>query len=124
MFRKKMVFDYDKLPLEKRKKEVETIMSMKSHEDKVPIIVQAKSESKLVLTGKSKYLISSNETVNTFMYELRKRLSLPSQKALFIFINDNIPVPTQSKLGDIYSKYKDEDGFLKIAFSEEHTYGC
>ena len=120
MVSKKMIFEYDKVPLEKRKKEVETIMA--SHPDRIPIIVQPKPDSKLVWEGKNKFLVPSTHTVGLFTLKLRERMNLEPEKAIFLFIN-NTTLSMGSPIGDIYKKFKDEDGFLKIAVSEESVFG-
>ena len=121
MGEKKFEFEYDKVtPLEKRQKEIETIRE--KHPDKIPIIAEAKPGSILSIT-KKKFLVPADLTVGSFMFELRKRMNLGPEAALFIFINNNIIPPTGSLLGDIYKKFKDIDGFLKITFCEENVFG-
>jgi len=52
------------------------------------------------------------------MWIIRKRIQLPSEKAIFLFVNKTIP-QSSSTMGQIYNNFKDEDGFLYIAFSGE-----
>jgi len=121
MGEKKFEFEYDKVtPLEKRQKEVETIRE--KHPDKIPIIVEAKPSSKLSIS-KKKFLVPEDLTVGSFMFQLRKRMSLGPEAALFIFINNNVIPPSGSLLGEVYKKHKDVDGFLKITFCEENVFG-
>jgi GABA(A) receptor-associated protein len=117
MVEKKFVFQYDK---EKRIKEVETVKE--KHPDCIAIIAEEKPGSKLFIT-KKKFIVSSNLSVGGFMFALRKRMNLEPEAALFIFINNNISPPTGSILGEIYTKHKDVDGFLKITFCEENVFG-
>lgn len=117
---KKIVFEYDKVPLEKRKKEVETIME--KHPDRIPVIVQPKPDSKLIWEGKSKFLVPGTHTVGLFTLKLRERMNLEAEKAIFLFVN-NTSLSMGSAIGDIYKKHKEEDGFLKIAISEESVFG-
>lgn len=56
------------------------------------------------------------------MYVIRKRIKLPSEKAIFIFINDILP-PTAALMSTIYEEHKDEDGFLYVLYSGENTFG-
>ena len=56
------------------------------------------------------------------MYVIRKRLRLPSEKAIFIFIGGVIP-PSSQLLADVYEFYRDYDGFLYITYSTENTFG-
>jgi GABA(A) receptor-associated protein len=120
---KKFEFDYDKnVSLEKRTEEAETCM--KKNPDKIPIIVQKSNNSKLVLpeTFKSKFCVSRERTVVEFIVDLRKRLSLTPEQAIFLFVN-NTSLTASMPLGEVYEKYKDTDKFLKIIMSEENTFG-
>jgi hypothetical protein len=117
---KKMTFEYDKIPLEKRKKEVETIME--KNPNFVPIIIQPKPDSKLVLEDKYKFLVPETHTIGLLTLKIRNRMNLDPEQAIFLFIN-NSTLSMGHTIGDIYRKYKDEDGFLKIAVSEESVFG-
>ena len=61
-------------------------------------------------------------TVGQFVYVIRKRIKLPSEKAIFIFVNDILP-PTAALISTIYEEHKDEDGFLYFLYSGENTFG-
>ena len=61
-------------------------------------------------------------SVGQFVYVIRKRIKLPSEKAIFIFINDILP-PTAALMSTIYEEHKDEDGFLYVLYSGENTFG-
>lgn len=61
-------------------------------------------------------------TVGHFVYVIRKRIKLPSEKAIFIFVNDILP-PTAALISTIYEEHKDEDGFLYVLYSGENTFG-
>lgn len=120
---KKIVFEYDfQRSLEKRKEEVETILA--KHPNKIPIIIQKSPYSKLSPPNKFKFLVPQEQTVGSFMYELRKRMNLTPEQALFLFLNSNNLIPsTGLTLLELYNIHKDEDGFLKLLFSEENTFG-
>ena len=61
-------------------------------------------------------------TVGQFVYVIRKRIKLTSEKAIFIFVNDILP-PTAALISTIYEEHKDEDGFLYVLYSGENTFG-
>jgi len=71
---------------------------------------------------KNKYLVNIHLTFGQFIYVIRKRIKIPQDKALFLFINGFIPSSSQI-LGDIYPFHKDQDGFLYITYSYENTFG-
>ena len=58
-----------------------------------------------------------------FVYVIRKRIELPPEKAIFIFVNNQMP-PTASLMSTIYEEQKDKDGFLYISYSGENTFGA
>ena len=46
-----------------------------------------------------------------FVYVIRKRISIPSDKAIFIFVNNTLP-PTAALMSAVYEQHRDEDGFM------------
>jgi GABA(A) receptor-associated protein len=44
------------------------------------------------------------------------------EEAIYLFVNERI-LPVSKILGEIYEKYKDEDGFLYIKYDSEATFG-
>ena len=60
--------------------------------------------------------------MNQFIYVVRKRLKLSSEKALFVFINDKL-MPNSRTLYEIYQEEKEEDDFLYMNYASENTFG-
>ena len=89
---------------------------------RIPIICEKNKKSKLLDIDKKKYLIPIDFTVGQFMYVIRKRLLLPPDKAIFIFINGTIP-STSSTMIHVYDMNKDSDGFLYITYDDENVFG-
>ena len=101
----------------------ESTRIMKKYPDRVPIIVERdNNEKEIERINKNKYLAPASLTVGQFVYVIRKRLVLPPEKAIFLFINNVLP-PTASLLGTIYDEHKDSDHFLYIKYSGENTFG-
>ena len=71
---------------------------------------------------KNKYLVPADLSVSQFMHVIRKRIKLPSEKAIFIFVNNTIP-PTAALMSVLYQEQKDEDGFMYVTYSGENTFG-
>uniref|UniRef100_A0A8C9Y9H2 Gamma-aminobutyric acid receptor-associated protein-like 2 n=1 Tax=Sander lucioperca TaxID=283035 RepID=A0A8C9Y9H2_SANLU len=90
--------------------------------DRVPVIVEKVSGSQIVDIDKRKYLVPSDITVAQFMWIIRKRIQLPSEKAIFLFVDKTVP-QSSITMGQLYEKEKDEDGFLYVAYSGENTFG-
>ena len=49
------------------------------------------SGSQIVDIDKRKYLVPSDITVAQFMWIIRKRIQLPSEKAIFLFVDKTVP---------------------------------
>ena len=90
--------------------------------DRVPVIVEKSSSSKLTEIDKKKYLVPSDLTIGQFVYIIRKRIKLPPEQAIFIFIKGKLP-PTSALISSIYAENKDKDGFLYINYAGENTFG-
>ena len=96
---------------------------MEKYPDRLPIIVaRAKNCHDIPRINKRKYLVPNCLTVGQFLYVIRKKIVLPSEKALFLFIDGMIP-PTAKSLGEIYDEHKDSDGFLYVTYDGENTFG-
>nr|UIF28056.1 green fluorescent protein [Cloning vector pCaExp-Arg] len=110
----------DEHPFEKRQAEAARIAQR--FKDRVPVICEKVENSDIPEIDKRKYLVPVDLTVGQFVYVIRKRIKLPSEKAIFIFVNDILP-PTAALISTIYEEHKDEDGFLYVLYSGENTFG-
>ena len=106
---------------EKRLNESERIRN--KFPDKVPIIVEKSDHSFLPELKKRKYLMPNDVELGQFIYLLRKNIQLDSSQAIFLFVNNSTIPTTSEKLGNIYEKYHDKDGFLYITYAAENTFG-
>lgn len=107
----------DKYSLEERKKE--SLKILRKYQRRIPIIV--KLGPNMVL-DKYKYIVPKELTIGQFIYVLRKRMKLPPEKAMFIFINGTLPL-TSAFIESIYNKHMEEDGFLYFHLCGENTFG-
>lgn len=107
-------------PFEKRKAESERISQ--KFQNRIPVICEKAEKSDIPEIDKRKYLVPADLTVGQFVYVIRKRIMLPPEKAIFIFVNDTLP-PTAALMSAIYQDHKDKDGFLYVTYSGENTFG-
>lgn len=105
---------------EKRRSESSRVL--KKYPDRIPVIVENGKSSCLPMLDKRKYLVPDDMTLGQFMYIIRKRLTLPSDKAMFIFFGRKLPVVSNT-MGTIYNSNKDEDLFLYCTINAESTFG-
>ena len=95
-----------------------------NYPDRVPIICERANTrgNDCPDIDKNKFLVPKDLTVGQFIYVIRKRLRLPSEKAIFIFVGGIIP-PSSYLIADVYEFYKDNDGFLYITYAFENVFG-
>ena len=97
---------------------------LENYPDRVPLIIQpSKSDRASYPIDKSKYITPRDLTLMQLQQIIRKRIRFPSEKALFMFINNRM-YPITSPIGTIYDENKDPDGFLYITYCQENTFGA
>jgi len=106
-------------PFEKRLNESKRILE--KYPDRVPVICE-RITNNVPQVDRKKYLCPGDLSLANFMYVIRKRMNLSSEKALYLFINNKL-VPCSQLLGSIYEAEKNEDGFLYINYAGESTFG-
>ncbi len=75
---------------------------------------------------KTKYLVKRELTVDKFIAVIRNKLELEINDALFMFVYNKegkTALITSMNFGDLYDKYKDEDGFLYMMYTNEKVWG-
>lgn len=112
------VNEFKKSSIEKRKEESAKILT--KYPGRLPVIIASLNISFKLETYK--YLVPADITLSQFMFIIRKRCNVPSEKGLFIFINNTLPIHSQM-MSEIYNKNKESDGFLYMTISEENTFG-
>jgi len=108
-------------PFDKRSAEAARIRE--KYPDRIPVICEKDPRSDIPPVDKRKYLIPMDLTVGQFVYVIRKRISIPSDKAIFIFVNNTLP-PTAALMSAVYEQHRDEDGFMYMMYSGENTFGA
>mmetsp|Transcript_3271 Transcript_3271/g.3601 ORF Transcript_3271/g.3601 Transcript_3271/m.3601 type:complete len:124 (-) Transcript_3271:149-520(-) len=108
-------------PEDERRKQAEKIRE--KNPDKIPIICEKHAKSKLEDLDKNKYLVTDKYKVYQFIHLLRKRINLKQEEALYLFVNGRTLLKSDSKMSEVYERYKDSDGFLYIEFCEYSSFG-
>lgn len=90
--------------------------------DRIPVIVQNTRVSNLPLIDKNKFLVPKSLTIGQFIFVIRRRIIIPPEKAMFLFINNSLPL-TSSFISEVYANHRDTDGFLYCFISGENTFG-
>lgn len=96
---------------------------MKRYPNKIPVIVEkSKQAVDIPDIDRTKFLCPDDLSVGQFIYVIRKRMTIPPEKALFVFVNNTLPMASQI-MRDLYNTHKDVDGFLYMIYAGENTFG-
>lgn len=104
----------------------------RDYPDKIPIICEKHKASSMPDLEKTKfvcsphnfrYLIPKDLSVTQLLYIIRKRVSLPKEQSLFLFVNGKELLKGDTLVAQVYDKHKDGDGFLYIAYANENVLG-
>lgn len=99
------------------KKEVDLIKE--KYPEYIPILVRSKN---IGLT-QYKYLVNGEVTISQFMSIIKKKITLKSYEAMFLFINNTIPQGS-CLLNEMYKLHKDNEiDMLIITVCKENTFG-
>lgn len=90
--------------------------------ERVPVILSAGKRSDKLPIKRFKYLIPRELNLAKFVSEVRRHSELSAEESLFIFVDDFMPAMCNT-MGELYSQYKDPDGFLYISCHKENTFG-
>lgn len=104
---------------DQRKAEADRILQ--KYPDRIPIIVEPSNGCNIEI-DKKKYLVPRDLSMGQFLFVIRKRLKLPAEKALFVFVGSSVP-SSSTMLSLLHDQFADNDGFLKTTFSEENVFG-
>ena len=94
--------------------------------DKIPVICEKDPSCTLEALVKTKYLIKRTITINQFKRTLLKKFKVESLEALFLFVTNKtqkVAVIGDVSFGEVYDKYKDDDGFLYLIYTNEKIWG-
>ena len=107
--------------LEERKQEYQKVVQ--EHPGKIGIICEKAPKSPIEEIKKTKYLVGEEIKLGQFSEIIRKKIKMEKQSAIFLLANGKISLTGDETMSDIYKKYKDEDGFLYIAYASEEVWG-
>ncbi|XP_059378331.1 microtubule-associated proteins 1A/1B light chain 3C-like [Carassius carassius] len=105
-----------------RKDEVCTIRS--KFPNKLPVIVERYlREKKLSLLDKTKFLVPHELTLGQFLSLLRSKIELEASQALYLLISGKNVSCLSASMGEVYSQFRDPDGFLYITYASQDMFG-
>lgn len=96
---------------------------LQKYPDKVPIILKRGNEKDgLPEIDKKKFLVPGELMISQFIYTIRKRIQLQSDKALYLFFGNQL-MSSHMMISDVYKIHKDRDGILYATYCAENTFG-
>ena len=112
----------DEVSFEQRLEEGSRVLN--KYPDRVPIICEKckTAPNDCPDIDKKKYLVPRELNMGQFLYVIRKRLRLPPEKAILVFVGNSI-VPSTAFMNDVYLSHKDPDKFLYITYALENVFG-
>ena len=105
---------------EQRKLESQSILSR--YPGHVPVIVDKDPKCNLPDIERQKFLVPSDLSNGHFVFVVRMRINLTPEESIFLFINKKLPTQN-STMGQLYTDYKDEDGFMYCVYSSDTSFG-
>jgi len=118
----------EKYSFEERYAEADRIL--KKYPDRIPVICEQEFDT-ASQDIKKKYLVPRSMKISQFCFIIRRRMSLPAEKALFmsiVFENSDgtmgtVLAPTAHMMEHLHSQYRDRDKFMYIKCSTENVFG-
>ena len=96
----------------------------RKYPDRIPIICETDPNDKtLELLKHTKYLIPKSLTIGQFIHVIRKKLHIPSDKAIYLLVGERVIPPTSASLHIIYDKYREKSGLLFMLVCSESFFG-
>uniref|UniRef100_A0A2H6N7M9 Microtubule-associated proteins 1A/1B light chain 3C n=1 Tax=Micrurus carvalhoi TaxID=3147026 RepID=A0A2H6N7M9_9SAUR len=88
------------------------------------ILERYSKEKMLPALNKVKFLVPRDFTMGQFVAIIRNRMGLRSTQAFYFLVDGNHSLVNMSAtMGDVYTMYKDEDGFLYITYASQEMFG-
>lgn len=109
------------IPYEQRHQETKKIIE--KYPDRIPCIVENAKNCSLPKQDKKKFLVPKDLTMGQLLYIIRRKFKLAPTKAVFIFVNGVLLVPSSTIINSVYCSNKNEDEFLYLVISDENTFG-
>lgn len=103
------------------KRENESRRVRERYPGRIPVICEVKD--KKITIDKVKYLVPNSITIGQFLFQIRKRINILPDAALYLFTEKNTLPPISAILSQLYRDYANCDGFLYFHVGLESTFG-
>lgn len=97
---------------------------LRKYPHRIPVVCERDNRCQNVSTdNKKKFLVPLDMRLGEFLLVIRRRIKLSPERAIFMYIGDNHLVCSSNTFGYTYERYKNDDGFLYLAYSGESVFG-
>jgi GABA(A) receptor-associated protein len=101
----------------------ETLEIRKKYPNQLPIMCEKNLKDRHAPDiSRRKYLVARDLTIGQFIFIIRKKIKLNAEAAIYLCIGNSIPSSAE-RMGDLYEKNADEDGYLYVTYTMENTFG-
>ncbi|KAM3825090.1 uncharacterized protein M6D78_016445 isoform 1-T1 [Vipera latastei] len=92
---------------------------------KLPVILERYAKEKILpALNKVKFLVPQDFTMGQFVAIIRNRMGLRSTQAFYFLVDGNHSLVNMSAaMTEVYTAYKDEDGFLYMTYASQEMFG-
>jgi GABA(A) receptor-associated protein len=91
--------------------------------DIIPVIVEKAGTKDVQDINSTKILVDKNMTVDKFLFQIRRQLTINHTQAMFLFINNKVIPSNSDRMETLYQEHMDADGFLYITYCLENVFG-
>jgi hypothetical protein len=107
---------------EERQQQSQEILS--KYRGRIPVICEMEPNAKFeVEIEKTKYLCPSDMCISQLSFLIRSKLKLTQEVSIYLLINGKTTIGGDETIQQLYQTFKDNDGFLYIAYSSEIIWG-
>jgi GABA(A) receptor-associated protein len=94
-----------------------------SLQQSIALIIEPLSDSKMQPFDNCKFAIEKEKTLNYLKSMLQAKLNISESKSsLYLFVGKKLLHEGNAKMGDLYEKYQDADGFMYISYAESNPF--
>ena len=111
-----------KYTFEQRK--VEAKKALSKYSDRVPVIIERSERATIVPDiDRAKFLVPKDLHLSQLSAVIRSRAAIPTQHAIFLFVNDSVLASGSKTVGELYDTHSSECGLLFVTYCDESTFG-
>jgi GABA(A) receptor-associated protein len=96
---------------------------MQRHANHFPIYIEGAKEAGSFTPYSAKVVIDRRILGCHFFTMMRDQMKVEPEIAINFFLNGRYKLTGDRQMGEVYDRYKDEDGFLYIAYTEQASMG-